>query len=232
MTTLINYNLVKETGVFFDKEKKVFRKFFLSSNKNNIKKLNNEYIGYIHYFNQLKKKNLKKFKLIKKLNFLETEIIYGKKLKFWERITLINKLEKIKIIEKVIEHYKVVWPKKSSKKTFYHGDLTLDNIIFLEKEDILFIDWENFKKKEEWGLDIAYFLISLIVLPALNNNRLYINNLNLELFKNFWTKFYKGKNFVYLKDPINYIKNKNNNKNNFFYKIPNKMKDKIYESIL
>ena len=85
----------------------------------------------------------------------------------------------------------------------------------MKEKEVFFIDWEYYEKKEEWGLDLCYFLISLIVLPNINQKK--INDKELELFLNFWKKIFINKNFNYLKNPFEYITKKKIDKNNFFF---------------
>ena len=42
----------------------------------------------------------------------------------------------------------------------YHGDLTIDNVLFENLNNPIIIDWEFFQKNELWGLDICHLLIS------------------------------------------------------------------------
>ena len=98
------------------------------------------------------------------------------------------------------------------------------------KNKIFFIDWENFKKKEKWGLDLAFFLISLVVLPAMSQKNKIINNSDIHLFKNFWKNLFRNKKYNYLKDPIKYINNVSKKKN-FFSNINIRLKKQIYDAI-
>ena len=69
------------------------------------------------------------------------------------------------LLEACLAHYLDTWPRQS--RVPCHGDLTLDNVIFLEKNDPVFFDWEHFSGHGEcWGFDMAYLLLSAIVLPA------------------------------------------------------------------
>jgi len=74
--------------------------------------------------------------------------------------------------------------------------------------DVRFIDWENFQEKQYRGLNICYFLLSTIVLPALSRKDLSINKKKLIFFRKIWKNFFKiYNNLFYLKDPINFLKN-------------------------
>ena len=109
----------------------------------------------------------------------------------------------------------------------FHGDLTLDNIVFLNQDSVFFIDWENYKSKQEWGLDLCYFLISLIVLPSLALKQKKINQNKLTLFSNLWEDLFKNKKFKYLNDPINFLKQIIKEKDNFLFKISPGIKKQI-----
>lgn len=224
MKTFLRFNKISKKGIFLNNNYKSFIKFSFNSNKNF--NFYNELKGYKWYFNRLKKKKLIKQipKIEKKNNNLEIQIIkgeqfdYRKSLKFYK-----NK------VNYVIDHYKKIWP--CSKLVPYHGDLTIENIVFKKKNLPIFIDWENYKQRELWGLDICYFLISIIVLPALSKKKSIDLN-EIQLIKKVWDNIFKKKNYSYLQDPISYIKKINFKKNNFFKKITPKMKKQIYDYIL
>jgi len=107
-------------------------------------------------------------------------------------------------------------------KVPYHGDLTFSNIIFNNENNLRFIDWENFKKKEIWGLDICYFLLSTLILPALSRKNKIIFEEEYIVFREFWSSFFLNYNFSYLNNPINFLKKKNVSKNFFLKKISKK----------
>ncbi len=216
MTTLLKLDTKKNNGVLFDNKNKVIKKFYLK-NKN----FNREFDGYKWYLSKLNKKIL----LEKKFNSFLLPVFKGKNFNFWQKLIF-----ETQIVEKVIEHYKYYWPKK--KYVPYHGDLTIENIIFLKKKEPVFIDWEHFRKKEEWGLDISYFLISLIALPALTFNKREIELSQLIIFKELWKNFFLNKKFSYLENPIENIKKRCSNKSHFIFKITNQMKKQINETIL
>lgn len=223
MTELFRYNLKKNIGVLFNNKLNYINKFYINLKKKNDNKIfKNEFEGYLWYVNRLKKKSKKSYLITYKNNFISSPLIYGKKYKFWKDF-----IKKKDLINNVINHYREIWPNKS--KVPFHGDLTLDNIIFMKKKEVFFIDWEYFDKKEEWGLDLCYFLISLIVLPNINQKK--INENELELFLNFWKKIFINKNFNYLKNPFEYITKKKIDKNNFFFKINSEIKNQIINKI-
>ncbi len=212
MTYLIRYNLNKNTGVFYDGKKRVIRKFFINLKKKfKLNLIKNEFRGYKWYLNRLKKSKKLKYSIISNnLNYIQVPLIRGKKYMFWDNF-IFNKNE----IQIVINHYKKVWPNK--KKVPFHGDLTLENIIFLNNSNIFLVDWENFREKEEWGLDLSYFLISLIVLPNLNKNNKIIDVKEMQQFKIIWKNTFLNKNYDYLIDPLEYLKKRQIHKRNFFF---------------
>ena len=230
MTSLINYNKDKNTGVIYCPHENKLRKFFLTKLSN--KYYQNELNGLKWYNNQLKLKNYDILKIDKiKKNYLEFTPIKGIKLKFWKNI----KHYEYKI-DQVIEYYLDVWP--NEERVPSHGDLTFSNIIF-DKNDLKIIDWENFDYKSFWGLDICYFLLSVIFLPNIENNKTYINNEELYIFEKFWSKIFKNREYVYLKNPINFLKKNSKMKNlqerdkNFFLnKVPKQKINQINEIIL
>jgi hypothetical protein len=83
MTTLLNYNLEKKTGVVFYSDKKIIRKFSTNGKKNIL--LNNEYNGFKWYLSKTKKSymyQLYKKKLIKNINYIDYPLIKGRKISF------------------------------------------------------------------------------------------------------------------------------------------------------
>jgi len=227
MTTLFKIDIKKKNGVLFDSNNNLIKKFYLGNkNKNKNKQLINEFSGYQWYFQHLNKIKLykKKFVVQKKFNSIVLPTLQGQQYKYWNRT-----IHRTDLIEKVINHYKFLWPQK--KYVPYHGDLTIENIIFMKKKNVVFIDWENYSTKEEWGLDICYFLISMLILPVLNSKKKFIKRSELNLFKIQWEKIFKKKNYSYLNNPIKFIKKKCNNKNHFFFKITKGLATQINESI-
>lgn len=230
MTTLFNFNIKKKTGVIYYPEKKIIRKFSTDKNK---KKLSNEFDGFNWYLKKtnfnLENKN-KRLKYFKKENFINFPLIKAYKIPYWKPLS-----ETKVYIKHLIKHYVKVWP--DQKQTSYHGDLTIENVLFTQLNHPLIIDWEYFEKNRPWGLDICHLLISSIVLPAISKKQFCIPNTELELFEKYWNNFFMNKNFVYLDDPIKYL-NKMNSKNylkpkniNFISKISNHQKNQIRDVI-
>jgi len=225
MTTLLSLNLKKNNGVLYNNKKNLIIKFYVDKTSENKKKILNEYKGYTWYFKELSKINKNKFFLKKKSYSLLLTAFKGEKFSSYN-----NMIYKSNLVKKIINHYKLIWPKEN--KVPFHGDLTFENVIFLKNKKLIFVDWEYFKKKEEWGLDLCHFLISLIVLPALSSGKKKIDSEELKLFKSYWNITFYKKNFNYLKNPILFIKNFFYNNDHFLFKISDTMKNQINKSIL
>ena len=200
MTTLLNYNLEKKTGVIFYSDKKIIRKFSTDNKKNIL--LNNEYNGFKWYFSKTKKNymhQMHKRKLIKNKDYIDYPLIKGKKIPFWTPLK-----ESYTYVEILLNHYKKIWPKKN--KTYYHGDLTIENTIFMKDKYPLIIDWEYSSEYKTWGLDICYLLISSVILPMLVKEEKKIQDIELQLFEDLWLKFFKKGTFKLVKSPLQQIK--------------------------
>lgn len=230
MTTLFNFNLAKSTGVIYYSENNIIRKFSLNTNK---RKLLNEYKGFKWYFKKSKIKIKNKTPLVeyfKNENYLNLPLIKGNKVPFWVSIK-----ETKSLIEILISHYLKVWPKNNI--TPYHGDLTIDNVLYENLNNPIIIDWEFFQKNELWGLDICHLLISSVVLPSLLKKKRKIPNSELEVFEILWKNFFKQRKIYYLKEPIKYLSQVNKKKlfkekeNDFIQKISNFQKNQILEVI-
>lgn len=229
MTTLFNLNLKKKTGVIYYTNKNIIRKFSIDSQK---RKLINELNGFNWYLGEYRRKIKKikfKSKHNQKHNYIDYPLIKATKIPFWK--TLSENREYIQIL---LDHYLKVWPKKNL--IAYHGDLTIGNVLFDNNYSPIVIDWEFFKKRECWGLDICHLLISSIVLPTLAKNKTYIPSSELQLFKEIWKNFFYGKKLIYLEDPIQYLKKLNKKiskpkKNDFIFKITKQQKKQILEII-
>ena len=220
-----DFNFNKNSGVYVDSSKKFIFKFYLDQkNSNKNFKILNEYKGNYWYLSRIKNKNIKNLIIIKKqegLSLIKIPFFFGKKYKFWK-----NFLDKKKEVFLVLKHYKTIWPKTSTLVP-YHGDLTLSNIIFT-KNEVRFIDWENYENNKLWGLDISYFLLSLIILPSISNRKNTISKHSSENFIIFWNSFFKNCNFEYLNDPISYLRAKTNlPKNNFINLVSKNFEKKI-----
>jgi hypothetical protein len=107
-------------------------------------------------------------------------------------------------LNKCIDHYINIWPKKSIVPC--HGDLTLDNILFTNFTPIFF-DWEHFYPQgEKWGFDIAYLIMSAAYLSSYSD-RVLSNNDSLVL-RSLWGKLCdNGLSEIISKQPIDYFCN-------------------------
>lgn len=220
-----DFNFNKKSGVYIDDKKKFIFKFYIGLKKNNKDfSILNEYKGNHWYLSKIQSKSVQNLIIIKKqenFSLIKIPYFHGKKYKFWR-----NFFNKKKEIFSVLTHYKNIWPKKNTLVP-YHGDLTLSNIIF-QKNNVRFVDWENFEDDKPWGLDICYFLLSLIILPSISKKQNSISQYSAENFIIFWNFFFKNCNFDYLEDPIYYLKTKTNlPKKNFINLISRNFKKKI-----
>ena len=226
MTTLFSFNLKKNNGVIYNNKKNFIVKFYTNTKSVSKKKILNEFKGYSWYFKILAKKSKKKFFIKKNLNSLFFTAFKGEKYSSYDGM-----IYNTSLLQKIINHYNFIWPKKN--KVPFHGDLTFENIIFLKNNKAIFIDWEFFNSKQDWGLDLCYFLISVIVLPPLSSGKTKIENDELNIFKVLWKKIFYKKNYNYLNYPISFLKkNIYHHKDHFLYKISDTMKHQINKSIL
>lgn len=228
MNTTLNFNISKRTGIIFYSGSNIIRKFTL--NKNSFF-LRNEINGFEWYVSKVKKKIFYKnlsFKTKLEKNYIDFPIFKGRKYSFWKPLK-----ETSSYIEIIMKHYLNVWP--NEKKTYYHGDLSLENVIFLRERFPLIIDWEFSKKNIIWGLDICYLLISAVLLPMLHKNNQFIKVSELLIFEKLWFDFFKGnKNNKLIKTSILEIKKiiKNNRfkiKNNFMFRVNESVINQILE---
>jgi len=225
MKTLFSLNLKKNNGILYNNKKNLIVKFYTNTTSSSKRKILNEFKGYTWYFKTLSKKNQKKFFLKKNVNTLFFSAFKGEKYSPYNSMIF-----KTSLLQKIIDHYNFIWPKKN--KVPFHGDLTFENVIFLKNDKVKFIDWEFFEDKQDWGLDLCYFLISVIVLPAISSGKKKIDIDELNIFKLYWKKIFYKKNFTYLKDPISFMKKNIYHQNHFFYKMSDIMKNQINKSIL
>jgi hypothetical protein len=108
-------------------------------------------------------------------------------------------------LESCLEHYFDVWP--SFDVVPCHGDLTLDNVMFTDADHPVFFDWEHFSDEGEcWGFDIAYLLLSAIVLPS--PGKIQVNTREQALFLDVWESLRsKGLLLELFENPVGYFKN-------------------------
>lgn len=173
-----------DTFVVYDKNKKIFRKFSL--NENGKMKIKNDYEGLKWYCSRNKiklKKVISNLRVENNLTYLDTFCIDGKKIKLWHPLS-----KNYDYIKRSLDHYFKIFSnskKNQIKINKFHGDLTLENILF-NKNKIFFIDWEFFNaNKKIWGYDAAYLVLSSVTLPFLVNK--IFTNTDKNLFLKLWT---------------------------------------------
>ena len=184
--------------VVFKKEQKLFRKFSLS--KLGGEKIKSDYSGLKWYCSKKKidsKKIIIDFKEKNDCSYLDTIQIKGEKIKSWLPLK-----KNYTYIKSSLDHYKNIF--LYQKKTKIHGDLTLENIFFNNK-NIFFIDWEFFNcKKKIWGYDAVYLVLSSISIPFIVNKS--VSTDDKYLFLKLWKILLKMQiNKKLLKDPYNYF---------------------------
>lgn len=225
MKIIGEFNKKKKTGVIIFPNEGIVRKFTLF--KKNYKLIKNHIYGQEWYAKRLKNKGyLNKNLIIKKnLNYIDSILNIGFQKNFWDSFE-----KNYFYLKTIIQHYKFIWPK--NRLVFFHGDLTIGNVIFINKKKPLLIDWENSKQKKLWGLDICYLLLSSLILPKLEKKNDSLNSKEKILFKKIWNNFFLNDNYEYLKDPFNYfIKQRLFDKNHYFYKISKRLKKNILNLI-
>ena len=97
------------------------------------------------------------------------------------------------------------------------------------KNEVRFIDWENYENNKLWGLDISYFFTLIDNFTSISNRKNTISKHSSENFIIFWNSFFKDCNFEYLNDPISYFKGKKliYQKNNFINLLSKILKKKL-----
>jgi hypothetical protein len=185
--------------LFFNKKKKLYIK--LSNGKFGNECLIREYAGNKWYYN---KQGIKYNFVLKKDNFFyefSRKEIIGYKKNYLQSID-----NNFNHLDKCINHYFDIWPK--NKYSGFHGDLTLDNILFNYSKEITIIDWECFTEKNVlYGADAVYLLISSIVYPNLKNIK-KIKQHELKKFFILWKKILNEKlDKTLINEPVDYFLN-------------------------
>lgn len=107
-------------------------------------------------------------------------------------------------LELCVDHYVTTWPKEATVPC--HGDLTLDNVFFLESGP-RFFDWEHFKPNgEQWGFDIAYLILFAGSSPYALQGRLPKED--RAILCRLWRKLIdNGLNGFLSRQPLDYFRN-------------------------
>ncbi len=170
-----------EISTFYEKSERKFYK--ITCSKYGKKLIENEING-ISFFNSFNKKNKINYELDKNKNChrLKVNLIKGKKTNYNYSFE-----KNFHYFEKFIDYYFFNWPKSEFQQC--HGDLTLDNLIFNKKKISIF-DWEHFQKSKKifYGYDLIYLLIAGLILPGENN----FDTQSKVKFKELYKKLYKS----------------------------------------
>ena len=210
-------------GTCVIKSKNEFKKISFSKYGKSL--IKNEIRGYKWYLSRIGLLNILKFKENYILPYIQTVEFQGSKASYKKNI-----IYNTKYVVLALKHYEKVWNKNN--KVACHGDLTFENIIFeTKKKKTYFIDWENFKdKKEIWGYDIVYLLLSSLILPNLNRKK--INPRHKERFFYLWKKIRKKiKSKKMKKNPYIFIEDKFK-KDNHWRKLKSKAPKKFFINII
>jgi len=75
------------------------------------------------------------------------------------------------MVKKVFEHYCNIFPYHSNGLSPFHGDFSLDNVIF-NSNGVYIIDWEHFNPGgAPWGFDALYLLFETLYFGMRNRKR-------------------------------------------------------------
>ena len=190
-----------QISVLFMAEENVYRK--ISRTDSGRRLLNNEKEGIVWYADKVKSgKDSLKCSIWETDTFTRLDIksISGKQVNYTNPIT-----SSYPYLELCLDHYSSTWPREETVPC--HGDLTLDNVIFSEYKHPIFFDWEHFYKKGEcWGFDMAYLILSAIVLPK--PNFIKLNQGEKERFLMLWLKLCDGQlQHELAVNPVAYFRN-------------------------
>ena len=164
--------------------------------------IDNEIKGYSWYLKKIKLEKILKFKKNFIFSWIKTAELKGVKKPYKNSINLNSNYFLL-----ALKHYEKVWKKKN--KVFCHGDLTFENIVFdIKNNKVYFLDWENFRdNKEDWGYDLVYLLLSSLILPNIEKNKIKPNDISH--FLSLWLKIKKKiKSKKMKKNPLLYFENK------------------------
>ena len=201
-----NNSFENDIFVSYNKTKKLFSKFGFSKESNLL--LENEIKGIKWYNDNFPTRiNLNYQYLSENYSKIEISKINGRKINYFNNFS-----KNYKFIETFYNFYFDYWPKSDSSPI--HGDLTFDNIFFLEDKIIIF-DWEHFDiNGSNYGYDLVYFILSTFFLPIMINKK--IKKLDVLLFKKIWKKIHNSIiDKKLLNDPFQYFETFYNKKNSW-----------------
>lgn len=201
-----NNSFENDIFVSYDESKKLFSKF--GFNKKSSLLIKNEIKGIEWYnVNFPNNINLNYQHLSENYSKIEISKIKGIKINYFNDFT-----KNYEFILKFCNFYLNYWPK--SKYSPIHGDLTFDNIFFLNDKIIIF-DWENFDiNGSVFGYDLVYFILSSFFLPLIVNKN--TNKKNVFLLKKIWKKIHNSEiDKELLNDPFNFFEKFYNNQNSW-----------------
>ena len=149
-------------------------KYFIksSSSLNGITNICTELTG-VDWYNSKVKNKIKYEISIHRKSYIKVK--YSEVKGFASELSKKTYLSNVRYIEKVINHYCSVWGGSGENSMApFHGDFSLlGNIIFIDDEIPVVIDWEHFKlNAAPIGFDAMYFLFELIWFESsqMNNN--------------------------------------------------------------
>lgn len=144
-----------------------------------IKSIISEYEGLCWYNERSNNKITSEFKKYSN-NYFEIKIIPNKN--FFKTNSDFKYLKKKKYLDLTINHYIKIWNDyRGQEYSPLHGDLSLvGNVLFNKKDEVLFIDWEQFENNKNipTGLDPIMMLLENIWYEMINFKHLEIEVLN------------------------------------------------------
>tara|TARA_B100001059_G_C17825763_1_gene581257 strand:- start:2304 stop:3062 length:759 start_codon:yes stop_codon:yes gene_type:complete len=146
----------------------------------------------------------------------------------------------IKFIDLTIKHYIKIWQlHKGQEYAPLHGDLSLvGNVMFNQREEVLFVDWEQFNDKEKipTGLDPIMTLLENIYYELMRSNKIDSQILQHVINKIIELKEADLISPILLESPaktsLDFIKLNSYIWKNQYYKLPGlKLSDKVVKNI-
>lgn len=173
-----------ETFLLFLKDKKNLRTnciYKTSTTHTGIKSINSEHEGICWYNERNQNKIICELKRYSN-NYFRIKIIPNKN--FFNFKSNVEYLLKKKYFDLTINHYIQIWHEyRGQEHAPLHGDLSLvGNVMFNNKDEVLFVDWEQFVKSREipTGLDPMMMLLENVWYEIAKTNRI-----DAEVLKHF-----------------------------------------------